>query len=79
MQRRLLIEQAAKAAGTADVVVMVVGLDQSIEAEGLDKENLTLHGYQEKLVMEVANATKGTMILVVMAAGNIDVSFCKDQ
>lgn len=74
-----LIEQASKAAAAADVVVMVVGLDQSVEAEGLDRENLTLPGYQEKLVIEVANATKGTVILVVMAAGPIDVSFAKSN
>ncbi|KAH9696572.1 hypothetical protein WN944_029210 [Citrus x changshan-huyou] len=74
-----LIEPAAKAAAAADVVVVVVGLDQSIEAEGLDRENLTLPGYQEKLVMEVANATKGTVILVVMAAGPVDISFAKSN
>lgn len=74
-----LIEQAANAAAAADVAVVVVGLDQSIEAEGLDRENLTLPGYQEKLVMEVINATKGTVILVVMSAGPIDVSFAKNN
>ncbi|ERM97495.1 hypothetical protein AMTR_s00125p00113140 [Amborella trichopoda] len=70
-----LIAGAAKAASSADVVVLVVGLDQSIEAEGLDRVNLTLPGLQEKLVSDVADAAKGTMILVIMSAGPIDVSF----
>ncbi|KAJ0011446.1 hypothetical protein Pint_33822 [Pistacia integerrima] len=74
-----LIERAAKAAATADAVVVVVGLDQSIEAEGLDRDNLTLPGYQEKMVMEVVNATNGTLILVIMSAGPIDVSFAKNN
>jgi beta-D-xylosidase 4 len=73
-----LIGAAAKAAAAADVVVMVVGLDQSVEAEGLDRDNLTLPGFQEKLVLEVANATKGSVVLVVMSAGPIDVSFTKN-
>ncbi|KAI4298555.1 hypothetical protein L6164_032102 [Bauhinia variegata] len=70
-----LISAATKAASNADAVVVVVGLDQSIEAEGLDRVNLTLPGFQEKLVKDVADATKGTVILVIMAAGPIDISF----
>lgn len=73
-----LIGAAAQAAATADTVVLVVGLDQSIEAEGLDRENLTLPGFQEKLVEQVVDATKGTVILVIMSAGPIDVSFAKN-
>ncbi|KAK7280258.1 hypothetical protein RJT34_25320 [Clitoria ternatea] len=72
-----LIAAAVKVAASVDTVVMVVGLDQSIEAEGLDRENLTLPGFQEKLVKDVANATKGKVILVIMAAGPIDISFTK--
>ncbi|XVE93503.1 hypothetical protein REPUB_Repub01dG0198200 [Reevesia pubescens] len=73
-----LIQPAVQAAAKADAVVVVVGLDQTIEAEGLDRVNLTLPGYQEKLVTDVANAAKGTVILVVMAAGPIDISFAKN-
>ncbi|KAM2041301.1 hypothetical protein FF1_034883 [Malus domestica] len=72
-----LIGAAAQASATADAVVVVVGLDQSIEAEGLDRENLTLPGFQEKLVNQVVSAAKGNVILVIMAAGPIDVSFAK--
>ncbi|WRX15591.1 Glycoside hydrolase, partial [Theobroma cacao] len=73
-----LIEAAVQAAAKADALVVVVGLDQSIEAEGLDRVNLTLPGYQEKLVTDVANAANGTVILVIMAAGPIDISFAKN-
>lgn len=73
-----LIEPAVQAASKADAVVVVVGLDQSIEAEGLDRVNLTLPGYQEKLVTDVANAANGDVILVVMAAGPIDISFARN-
>lgn len=72
-----LFAEATKAAASADAVVLVVGLDQSIEAEGLDRVNLTLPGFQEKLVKDVAGATKGKVILVIMAAGPIDISFTK--
>lgn len=72
------INAAAKAASAADVVVVVVGLDQSVEAEGLDREMLTLPGFQEKLVKQVVSSTNGKVILVVMSAGPIDVSFAKN-
>ncbi|XP_028767709.1 probable beta-D-xylosidase 5 [Neltuma alba] len=70
-----LIAGAVKVAASADVAVLVVGLDQSVEAEGLDRENLTLPGFQQKLVKDVAGSTNGIVILVIMAAGPIDISF----
>ncbi|XP_021853292.1 probable beta-D-xylosidase 5 [Spinacia oleracea] len=69
------IEAAAKLAATADVVVLVVGLDQSIEDEGLDRVNLTLPGYQNMLVEKVTSSAKGKVILVIMSAGPVDVLF----
>ncbi|CAN6891815.1 unnamed protein product [Brassica oleracea] len=73
-----LIAAAVKAASQSDVTVLVVGLDQTVEAEGLDRVNLTLPGYQEKLVKDVTNAAKKTVVLVIMAAGPIDISFTKN-
>ncbi|PPR89936.1 hypothetical protein GOBAR_AA30751 [Gossypium barbadense] len=70
---------AVQTAVNADAVVLVVGLDQSIEAEGLDRVNLTLPGYQEKLVTDVANAATGKVVLVVMAAGPIDITFARNM
>lgn len=72
------IEAAAKAVAAAEIVILVVGLDQSIENEGRDRVNLTLPGFQEKLVMEVCNATNGSVILVIMSAGPVDISFAKN-
>ncbi|KAJ4824985.1 putative beta-D-xylosidase 5 [Turnera subulata] len=74
-----LIQAAVDAAAAADTVILVVGLDQSIEREELDRENLTLPGYQEKLVTDVINATNGTVILVIMSACPIDISFAKNK
>ncbi|XP_058081215.1 probable beta-D-xylosidase 5 [Magnolia sinica] len=74
-----LIDAATNAAAAADAVVLVVGLDQSVEAEGLDRVNLTLPGLQEKLVMDVARAAGGPVVLVIMSAGPIDVSFALNE
>nr|GMD02689.1 probable beta-D-xylosidase 5 [Ipomoea batatas] len=75
-----LIEAAAKAAATGDTVVVVVGLDQSIEQEGLDRDNLKLPGFQEKLVTDVVSATNNaSVILVVMSSSPIDIAFAKNN
>lgn len=67
--------EAAIIAAKTDAVVMVVGLDQSQETEDHDRQILTLPGEQQKLVTEVASASKGPVVLVIMSGGPVDVSF----
>ncbi|XP_050209231.1 probable beta-D-xylosidase 5 [Mercurialis annua] len=75
-----LIKAATVAAGSADVVVLVVGHDRTIEWEGLDRENLTLPGFQQKLVMDVVNnVSNGIIILVIMSGGPVDISFAINE
>ncbi|KAB1213873.1 Beta-D-xylosidase 1 [Morella rubra] len=68
---------AEAAAQQADATVLVMGLDQSIEAEFRDRVGLLLPGYQQELVSRVARASKGPTVLVLMSGGPIDVSFAK--
>lgn len=44
------IGQALNAAKKADATVILAGLDLSVEAEGLDRVNLVLPGYQTQLI-----------------------------
>ncbi|KAK2989424.1 hypothetical protein RJ640_017679 [Escallonia rubra] len=74
-----MIEAASRAAALADATVLIVGLNQSFEAEDLDRLNLSLPGNQEKLVLEVVNAAKGPVILVIMSGGPVDLSFLNDS
>ncbi|KAG6593233.1 putative beta-D-xylosidase 2, partial [Cucurbita argyrosperma subsp. sororia] len=70
---------AIAAARSADATVLVVGLDQSIEAETIDRDGLLLPGRQQDLVSRVAAASRGPTVLVLMSGGPIDVSFAKDD
>lgn len=70
---------AIDAARQADATVLVMGLDQSIEAEFRDRDGLLLPGRQQELVSKVAAASKGPIILVLMSGGPIDVSFAKND
>ncbi|PIM99534.1 Xylan 1,4-beta-xylosidase [Handroanthus impetiginosus] len=70
---------AMEAARQADATILVMGLDQSIEAEFRDRAGLLLPGRQQELISKVAAASKGPTILVLMSGGPIDVSFAKND
>lgn len=72
-----LFGDAIRAARHADATVLIMGLDQSIEAEFKDRDGLLLPGYQQELVSKVAAASKGPTILVLMSGGPVDVSFAE--
>ncbi|KAK8511307.1 hypothetical protein V6N13_013725 [Hibiscus sabdariffa] len=74
-----LFEAAEAAARQADATVLVMGLDQSIEAEFRDRTGLLLPGHQQELVSRVARASRGPTVLVLMSGGPIDVSFAKND
>ncbi|KAJ9187860.1 hypothetical protein P3X46_003275 [Hevea brasiliensis] len=70
---------AINAASQADATILVMGLDQSMEAEFRDRAGLLLPGRQQELVSKVAMASKGPTILVLMSGGPIDVSFAMND
>ena len=74
-----LFGSAELASRHADATVLVMGLDQSIEAEFRDRVGLLLPGFQQELVSRVARASKGPVILVLMSGGPIDVTFAKND
>ncbi|KAL5999526.1 hypothetical protein ACLOJK_037811 [Asimina triloba] len=73
------ISQAAEASKEADATIILVGLDLSIEAEGLDRTDLLLPGYQTQLINQIAQAAAGPVVLVIMSAGCVDISFARDN
>ncbi|XP_059639117.1 probable beta-D-xylosidase 5 [Cornus florida] len=70
---------AVQAAEKADATIIVVGLDLSIEAEERDRTDLLLPGYQKQMINQVANASRGPVILVIMSSGGVDISFAKNN
>ncbi|KAK4558318.1 hypothetical protein RGQ29_007885 [Quercus rubra] len=74
-----LFGAAVNVASQADATILVVGLDQTIEAEFKDRAGLVLPGRQQELVSKVAAASKGPTILVLMSGGPIDVAFAKND
>ncbi|KAJ8477450.1 hypothetical protein OPV22_021177 [Ensete ventricosum] len=73
----LQLDSAKAAAAAADATVLVVGADQTIERESFDRVDLLLPGQQTSLITEVAEVSKGPVILVIMSGGPFDISFAK--
>ncbi|XVE99866.1 hypothetical protein REPUB_Repub03eG0238500 [Reevesia pubescens] len=72
-----LILPALDAAKRADATILVMGTNLSIEAEDKDRTDLLLPGYQNELITKVAEVSNGPVILVIMSAGGVDISFAK--
>ena len=72
---------ALAAAAAADVVLLFFGLDLTVEAEGLDRVNLTLPGMQPALLDALlgAAAPDATVVLVLLSGGCVDVSRWADD
>lgn len=66
-------------AGSADHVVVVVGLSQGDESEEMDREGLELPREQVVLLERVAAAARRPVVVVVMCGGGVDVSFARDD
>jgi hypothetical protein len=64
-----LLAQAVAAAQSAAAVVLVLGLDQSIEREQLDRWNITLPHAQMQLYEAVQAAASGKPLIVVLVHG----------
>jgi beta-glucosidase len=58
------IERAAALAAASDVAVVVVGTNEEVESEGLDRTTLALPGRQDELVRRVVAANPRTVVVV---------------
>lgn len=77
--KKVQVDDAKKVASEASAVVLVMGSNQAIEREALDRADLMLPGQQQVLVSAVASVSKGPVILVIMSGGGIDVQFARDD
>jgi beta-glucosidase len=59
-----LIDEAARAAGDADIALVVIGSAEGTESEGFDKDTMALAGRQDELVRRVAAANSNTVVVV---------------
>jgi beta-glucosidase len=59
-----MLEEAVKLAGESDAVVIVAGLPDGFESEGMDRPHMDLPGDQDALIRAVAAANPNTVVVV---------------
>jgi beta-D-xylosidase 4 len=79
-----MVAMATAAAAAADAVVMVMGLDGSVEGEGLDRYSIELPGAQAAFIDAVADAAKASdpdkpVVLVMINGGCVDITAARDN
>jgi beta-glucosidase len=71
------IGDAASLAATADVTVLVVGTNEDVETEAVDRTTMALPGDQDELVRRVVAANPRTVV-VVNAGAPVDMPWADD-
>ena len=69
---------AIAAAQSADAIVYVGGMDQTVESEANDRTSIDLPGVQAPLIHELAQAGK-PLVVVLYGGGGMDVSDARDS
>jgi beta-glucosidase len=73
---RKLLQEATSLAKSAEVVLLFIGLDESKEAEGVDREDLKLAQNQLELVESVAKVNEN-VIVVLSGGGALELPFAE--
>lgn len=61
---QVLLEEAVKAAASADSAVIFAGLPEAFETEGCDRDDMKLPDNQNRLIHEVAKVQKNTVVVL---------------
>lgn len=72
-----LLKEATSLAKSAEVVLLFIGLDESREAEGVDREDLKLAQNQLELVESLVQVTEN-VIVVLSGGGALELPFADD-
>ncbi|KAJ5682998.1 exo-1-4-beta-xylosidase xlnD [Penicillium macrosclerotiorum] len=73
-----LFSDAISAAKKSDVIIFAGGIDNTIEAEGMDRQNITWPGNQLQLIKQLSNLGK-PLIVLQMGGGQVDSSELKEN
>ncbi|RZR97552.1 hypothetical protein BHM03_00026751 [Ensete ventricosum] len=73
------INAVIQLARSVDQVVVFMGLDQNQERESLDRIDLVLPGFQDKIITKAAKYAKRPIVLVLLTGGPVDITFAKND
>ncbi len=65
LPNKLMLKEAIEAAKKSDVAIIFAGIDANIEGEGCDKKTLLLPEGQDRLIKEIAEVNKKTIVVLI--------------
>jgi beta-glucosidase-like glycosyl hydrolase len=73
-------DAAVKVATISDVIIMVIGINQNVEAELKDRYNITLPGMQSQLTRAILKAADSKPVVIVLVNGSpLDITDLRDD
>ena len=73
------VTKAMNYAKQADITLLVMGLNQTIESETIDRTNLLFPGIQLEFITKISRVSNGPVIVILMNASPIDISLLKES
>ncbi|KAI8618998.1 glycoside hydrolase superfamily [Chytriomyces sp. MP71] len=73
------IDEAVSLASSAELVILTLGMDRSVEDEGHDRDHIELPGLQLQLLQRVAAASRNPVVLVVIGGGSLDLTWAQES
>jgi beta-D-xylosidase 4 len=70
---------AIELAKNSDVVIYLGGIDQSIEAEGRDRNSIALPDIQLQLIQQLEQVVTSPMHVVIMSGSGLDLTYVRDS
>ena len=71
--------EAIELARSADVVIFIGGIDESIERETRDRTSIALPNIQLTLIEQLEKVIRAPLHLVIMSGGGLDLSYVRDS
>ncbi len=66
-------------ARSADVVIFIGGINETIEREGHDRLEITLPSIQLTLIQQLENVVRSPLHVVIMSGSSLDLSYVRDS
>ena len=71
--------EAIELARTADVVIFIGGIDETIERETQDRTSIALPDIQLALLQQLEKVVRSPLHVVIMSGGGLDLSYVRDS
>jgi beta-D-xylosidase 4 len=71
--------QALNAAANADLTIYIGGIDDTVEAEGMDRLQITWPGVQEQFIQALESVSSRPIVVAAVGGGQLDMTYIRDS